>query len=191
VIHMREENRIVHSLWVGSHLSRLELLTLHSFVAQGHEFHLWHYEPIATTLPAGVVSRDASTLLPPERVFRRKAKDAARDLGHRSFATFSDVFRLLLLRQHGGLWADMDVLCLRPFDFAERYVFRAHRLGVVLNVMKCPAGCPLLESLCQTALHDIHPGSAWFDLTLRVWQEIQRYDLAGFVREDLMPDDRW
>ena len=57
-------NRIINSLWVGDKLSFLELLTLKSFIANGHVFHLWTYNNLKTELPQGVVICDAETVLP-------------------------------------------------------------------------------------------------------------------------------
>ena len=51
---MDESNRIVNGLWIGNRLSKLELLTICSFLANGHDFHLWTYSDIRTPLPAGV-----------------------------------------------------------------------------------------------------------------------------------------
>ena len=63
-------DRAIHGLWIGSNLSRLELLTLHSFVRFGHKFQLWVYDALATPVPAGVVLRDANEILPRSRIFR-------------------------------------------------------------------------------------------------------------------------
>ena len=139
---MQTANRIVHGLWIGP-LSRLERLTLCSFLAKGHEFHLWRYEDAPDALPRGVVVRDANEILTREKVFRKRVADGELRLGEGSYATFADLFRTKLLHELGGIWVDMDVLCLRPFDFEQPYVFRAHRLGAVLNVIKCPPGSKL------------------------------------------------
>ena len=82
--------------------------------------------------------RDANEILARETVFRKRTTDSELDLGEGSYATFSDLFRTKLLYALGGIWVDMDVLCLRPFDFEQPYVFRSHRLGSVMNFIKCP-----------------------------------------------------
>ena len=56
---MRDENRIVHGVWIGDELSLLERLTIKLFQDQGHEFHLWSYKPLENT-PAGTTWRDAA-----------------------------------------------------------------------------------------------------------------------------------
>ena len=68
---------IVHGLWIGNHLSLLELLCLHSFTAKGYSFHLWTYEALDNTLPKGVELKDANEIIPKEigdRVAREKLK---------------------------------------------------------------------------------------------------------------------
>ena len=58
---------IANGLWIGSHLSKLELLTLLSFTRLGHPFHLWTYDELDAPVPEGVTIRDASAILPRER----------------------------------------------------------------------------------------------------------------------------
>jgi glycosyltransferase involved in cell wall biosynthesis len=183
-------NRIVHGLWIGP-LTRLERLTLHSFVAQGHEFHLWRYEKTPDALPPGVVARNANEIIPHDKVFRKREPDNELGLGAGSYATFSDLFRTKLLHKLGGIWVDMDILCLRPFDFEQPYVFRSHRLGAVMNVIKCPPHSPLMGELAEEMIGRVSGESQWFDFTLAFIEGIRRQKLQSFVRDDLMPPDLW
>lgn len=183
-------NRVIHGLWIGP-LSRLERLTLHSFVGKGHEFHLWRYEPIPDPLPHGVVVRNADEILPQGKVFRKRMADAESELGAGSYATFSDLFRTKLLHEHGGIWVDMDVLCLRPFDFEQPYVFRSHRLGLVMNVIKCPPRSNLMGELLDEMSGRVCEDSGWFDFTRAFIERVRRNNLQSFARDDLMPPDHW
>lgn len=187
---MLTANRIVHGLWIGP-LTRLERLTLGSFAAHGHEFHLWRYESVADPLPQGVVVRDANEVLPRARVFRKRIADGEVGIGEGSYALFADLFRIKLLHELGGIWVDMDVLCLKPFDFEQPYVFRAHRLGAVLNVIKCPRGSGLTGELLDELGERVGEDSAWFDVARAFIHGIRRQGLAKFVRNDLMPPDEW
>lgn len=38
-------------------------------------------------------------------------------------ASFSDYFRVKLLYKNGGWWVDMDIVCLKTFDFSSEYCF--------------------------------------------------------------------
>jgi Alpha 1,4-glycosyltransferase conserved region/Glycosyltransferase sugar-binding region containing DXD motif len=108
---------IVQSLWIGSQLSPVQLLSISSFVALGHRYHLYAYEHIAD-IPKGTTLCDASKILPTEYVFRHQD-----GFGKGSYAAFSDHFRYKLIFEKGGWWVDTDVVCLRPFDFADGFVF--------------------------------------------------------------------
>ncbi|GAB4450241.1 MAG: hypothetical protein Fur0028_05630 [Bacteroidales bacterium] len=142
---MQDDNKIVHSLWIGNRLTQLELLTLISFTTNGHLFYLWTYNEIETPLPSGVVVRDANEILHSSKIFKYKYSN---QYGHGkgSYAGFSDLFRYALLYKYGGWWVDMDVTCLKPFDFQEPYVFRSHHeLKIVGNMLKCPPFSKLMQ----------------------------------------------
>jgi len=142
---MRDDNKIVHSLWIGKSLTQLELLTLISFTTNGHLFYLWTYNEIETPLPSGVVVRDANEILHSSKIFKYKYSN---QYGHGkgSYAGFSDLFRYALLYKFGGWWVDMDVTCLKPLDFQEPYVFRSHHeLKIVGNMLKCPPFSKLMQ----------------------------------------------
>src|SRR5437764_453286 len=140
---MHKSNRIVHGLWIGPALSKLELLTIRSFVEHGHEFHLWVYDKIDSPLPEGAILRDGNAIFDRSAIFQRDASDPENQLGAGSYATFSDLFRVKVLHDEGGIWSDMDVLCLRPVDISAPYIFRAHRMGAVMNFIKAPKGSRL------------------------------------------------
>lgn len=106
-------NRVIQGMWFGESLSTLEILCMKSFMSNGHEFHLYVYEELHG-IPQGVVVKDANKIIP---------KDQIKEF--RWFAGFSDFFRYSMLAQNGGWYVDMDVICLRPFDFTYEYVFAA------------------------------------------------------------------
>jgi hypothetical protein len=102
----------VQSLWIGNELSKLELLCLKSFLRHGHQFDLFLYKEISG-IPDGVNVRDANEIIPESSIFTTKG----------SYAIYSDFFRWKLLYDHGGVWVDMDLICLRPFDFTDKYLY--------------------------------------------------------------------
>jgi hypothetical protein len=101
-------------LWVRGDFSRLELLSIRSFLAHGHPVHLYAYEPPGNT-PAAVTLHDASAVVSAELAPSRAAAPFAAG----SMGAFSDYFRYRLLQAHGGWWSDLDVVCLRPWRFSE------------------------------------------------------------------------
>jgi Alpha 1,4-glycosyltransferase conserved region/Glycosyltransferase sugar-binding region containing DXD motif len=131
-------NSVIQSLWIGGNLSTMEQLSIVSFLVNGHQFHLYAYDSIAG-LPPGVKIMDANQILPRSRIFRYS--------GSGSFAGFSNFFRYKLLLDRGGWWADLDTICLRPFDFDAEYVFSSeiHAGTEVIDAaaLKAPRGSEL------------------------------------------------
>ena len=191
VIKNNEENKIVHGLWIGSSLSQIELLTIHSFLSHGHDFYLWVYDEIKTELPAGTVLKDANSIIPAERVFRYKYSN---QFGHGkgSVAGFSDVFRYKLLYEQGGWWVDMDVSCLKPFDFSEPYIFRTHHfLPAVGNIMKCPKGSRLMQICYEQASNSIDELNRDWHKPLTILNEnIEELNLSKYIM-DISNQDNW
>jgi hypothetical protein len=119
----------------------MERLCIRSFLANGHEFHLFVYDQL-TDAPAGTVIHSANEILDRSRIFTYS--------GNGSVAGFANMFRYNLLLDRGGWWVDLDTVCLRPFDFSGEYVFASEpgdRGGEVLTnaILKSEAGSPFLE----------------------------------------------
>ena len=131
---MNNDNRIVQGLWVGGRLSTLERLCLRSFCAHGHEFHLYHYDALEN-----VPQVDGLRLISAEEILPRKAVYLHRSGRH---SWFADHFRWELLRQRGGWWVDMDMVCLRPLDIPDDIVLAALNYWPLLNIaiIKLPRG---------------------------------------------------
>jgi hypothetical protein len=143
-----ESNRIIQGLWIGEELSAMEQLSLASFLAHGHEYHLYTYERVRS-VPAGVVMREAEEILPQSRAFMYSQ--------HRTWSGFANFFRYKLLLERGGWWADTDLVCLRPFDFGDDFVFSSEfsvgRQMVNIGAIKTPAGAEIMSymwDVCQT-----------------------------------------
>lgn len=130
--------------WHGPALSRIERLCMASFIANGHALRLYVYDEIAG-IPKGVEVADAATILP------RPLLDA--HLKSQPMAFFADRFRYQLLLQHGGLWVDTDVVCLKPFDHAGAEIFGWQDADTINNaVLGLPPGHALARamlSICE------------------------------------------
>jgi hypothetical protein len=125
----------IHMFWHGAPLSRLERLCIASFVANGHSVHLHAYEELPN-VPSGAQLQDANRILPHSAMFRHSKS--------RSLAPFADWFRYRLLAELGGIWADTDVVCLRPFDYSQPTVFGWMSSHAINNaVLGLPAAHPL------------------------------------------------
>lgn len=99
-------------LWIEGRLSRLERLSMASFIACGHPVELYTYG-LDNDPPPGVMVREATEILPATARFNYRGA-----IGYDSLATFSNLFRYTLLYERGGIWCDADIVCLKPLLFA-------------------------------------------------------------------------
>ena len=133
---------VVQSLWIGDRLSTLERLSVCSFLANGHEYHLYVYDDVKN-VPSEVSIKDANEILPHSDVFKVNG----------SLALFADWFRWELLLKSGGIWVDMDLVCLRPLDFADTRLFGWQDSELVaIGVLGFEAGdelCRLMAYSCE------------------------------------------
>jgi hypothetical protein len=89
-------------MWYGSHLSKIENLTIRSYLANGYSFTLYVYD-MGITVPNGTILRDAREILSEDKIY-----------GENGFwQPFSDMFRYKLLMETDHTWVDMDAICLR------------------------------------------------------------------------------
>ena len=119
----------IASYWTGGALRWLERLSLASFVAQGHAVTLFHDGPRPDRVPDGVTCIDGLDVVP----------ELARLDPRLSPAIRSDIFRISMIRRTGLVWADGDVICLRPFAVPEGYLVGRQEGGWINgNVLAAP-----------------------------------------------------
>ena len=53
---------IVQSLWIGNHLSDMEIISIKSFIEHGYEYHLYCYDKI-DNVPEGTIVKDGNEIL--------------------------------------------------------------------------------------------------------------------------------
>lgn len=174
----------IQSLWIGTGLSTLEKLSIQSFMDHGHAFHLYAYQELPG-LPAGAVLEDANDVLPSSQIFQYRDR--------KSFAAFSNIFRYKLLLERGGWWADTDMVCLRPLDLADEYVFVSETVewrgatgpqAVVGScLIKAPAGSPAMSLALDRCLARDRTTLQWGEIGPRlVGEVIEAEGLQRFVR---------
>ena len=128
------------TFWHGP-MSWLELLCARSFVRHGHGVEIYAFEAIAN-LPDGVTWRDAGEILPQDQLVFYKGRGTP--------AVFSDRFRVALLQAGRGVWADLDVYCLKPIANPPDYLMGWEREGSVNSaVLLMPARSALLDRLAS------------------------------------------
>jgi mannosyltransferase OCH1-like enzyme len=173
---LSDANRVVQGLWIGSGLSVMEQLSINSFLRNGHDYHLYVYDELAN-IPAGTVIKDASEILPASTIFQYKERP--------SYAGFANSFRYKLLLERGGWWADMDVVCLRPFDFAATHVFATHMIGgrrVTANaIIKAPTGSSVMAHAWEVCQKKKAEDLKWGETGPTLMSEtIERYGMLSF-----------
>ena len=179
-----DDNRVVQSLWVGGRLSALERLCVRSFCAHGHEFHLYHYDELENVPRVdGLRLMNAEEILPRTAMFNH--------VSNKPLAFFADHFRWELLRQRGGWWADMDMICLRPLDFTDEVVLACvSNKPLLLNIaiMKFPHGHAAAEAAagCYANVDRWQP---WDSFRTKKRKLMRRLMFWGDSRRRLRSDD--
>jgi mannosyltransferase OCH1-like enzyme len=130
----------------------MERLSIASFLAQGHRYHLYSYEPLSG-LPAGTELLPATNILPVTAIYRDSRG---------SLAGFSNAFRYKLLLERGGWWADLDMVCIRPLDFSDEFVFATEPDQTVgTAIMRVPARSLVMEEACRASQPFQYEGVGW------------------------------
>ncbi|WP_112787754.1 glycosyltransferase [Geminisphaera colitermitum] len=136
----------IQFLWIGGRLSTLERLCLRSFLAHGHDVHLYTYEQVKG-VPEGVRLLNGRDILPETAIFTYKE-----GFGQGSYAGFADFFRYQLLRKRGGWWFDMDCIALRSIPTPDDLLVGSSFEG---KWGQCANNCPLY------APYPAHPAFEW------------------------------
>ncbi len=167
----------VQGLWIGSALSAMERLSIASFLSHGHPYHLYVYGEVAN-VPAGTQLLDGNEVLPAALIFEYRQD--------RSVSAFSNFFRYKLLLERGGWWADTDVVCLAPFDFARPYVFASEPAGSrevpATAVMRVPAGSPAMLRAWEVCQTKDRSALVWGEVGPRLLREVlESFSLARWL----------
>lgn len=173
-------NKIIQSLWIGKSISVLERLSMTSFLANGHEYHLYSYDDL-DGVPQGVQIKDANTVLDKNKIF------AYRKTG--GLGGFSNWFRYELLYCQGGYWMDLDMVCLKHLDLTDPYVFGWEADLSLINacVLRFPVGDVCLEWLLKMC-RDINTWIS-FERTRKNLFRIVRRITIGNKRQYLYPGE--
>jgi len=172
------DDDVIQGLWIGEALSTMERLSVASFLAHGHGYHLYTYENVKN-VPPGTRIRDANEILPACAIFQYREQ--------KSFSGFANYFRYKLLLERGGWWCDLDVVALRPFDFSAEYVFgeeatRNLQPVVSSGVIKAPKGACLLRFAWERCLGRDPRTLQWGETGPRLMHEaVQRFGLGAHV----------
>ncbi|MDQ2976855.1 MAG: hypothetical protein M3R69_15775 [Acidobacteriota bacterium] len=171
-----DANKVIQGLWIGPGLSVMEQLSITSFLRNGHEYHLYVYDAVKN-IPVGTVIKQANEILPASRIFQYKDRP--------SYAGFANLFRYKLLLERGGWWADLDTICLRPFDFSTQYVFASEMnqgLEIVSSgIIKAPVGSKLMDYAVGVCQAKDPKRLVWGETGPRLMAEaVKKYNLENY-----------
>lgn len=172
---------IVQGLWIGNSLPPIQRLSIRSFLEHGHDYHLYAYEEIAG-LPEGTTVCDASRLLPRESIFCYQD-----GFGKGSYSAFSNLFRYKLIFEKGGWWVDTDVVCLKPFDFDDEFVFATEceadgTTSAASCVFKSPAKSEYLRYCLQVCEAKDKARLKWGEIGPHLLNDaIKRFNLTSYL----------
>ena len=108
-------------MWIGNPLTKIELLSINSFLYYGHDVTVYLYDQ-SIELPDGVKKEDANNIVHESKIFKL----------HGTVSTFSDYFRYKMIKQTGKVWADMDTICLSAdWNFGSKTYASATGDGLV------------------------------------------------------------
>ena len=153
----------IQSLWIGDKLSNMEILSMKSFLHNNHNYHLYTYGKIEN-IPEGVIVKDGNDILAEKEIFRYQ---------NGSVSAFSNLFRYKMVFEKGGYWVDTDLVCLKPFDFTDEYIFGSEPWDsykiMKLNpcILKAPRlSLPMLNGykFCLERKQDVLDGKIQWDL---------------------------
>ena len=160
-----ERTAIIQGLWVGPSLSLMEQLSIASFLANGHQYHLYVYDDVKD-VPSGTRLEDASTILPHDWMFLDSRE---------TFAAFSDMFRYKLLLEKGGWWVDTDMVCVRPFEFDRDCVFSTEPDSTIGSaVIRVPPGSQAMSRAWASCVDRDRTSVAWGSIGPRLLIQIVR-----------------
>lgn len=187
------DNKIINGFWIGDRLSNIQKLCVRSFQDNGHQFRLWSYNPVEG-VPEGAVVVGADQIVPwGER------------LAYKNDANFSDYFRSCLTLLEGGCYVDMDIVCLKPFDFPEPRVFVSEyqfggseplKTTPLVNgcILKIPACDPMTYAIISRIhqLDPLDPKLGWCAIGPDQYRwGVKQFNYSSYVQKPDVFDSLW
>ena len=170
----------MQSLWIdmtGEGLGLFEVLSIKSFLRFGYKFHLYVYDMKMKNVPEGVELKDANDIIPESEIFEYEGG---------GISAFSNMFRYKLLYDKGGIWVDMDLVCLKPLELEEEYIFSSENIMTNVGFIKVPAQMKFMN-FCYNHILTIKKSPkkiAWGDLGPKLFAKfIKNAKLMNYVKE--------
>ena len=174
------DNKVVQGLWIGDRLSLLEQLSIKSFLANGHEYHLYVYDDVKH-IPKGTIVKDANEIIDSSEIYKNTY--VSPEYG---YLGFSDYFRVKLIYEKGGFWVDTDLICLKYFDFKEDYVFSPEishvKNGVSSSIFKCPKNSIFLKDMYDEICSDPFEKTNEGNILYMFREYVKKYGFENYLK---------
>jgi hypothetical protein len=172
---------LLHAVWFGGPLTELARMSLASYVRHGAEVRLWTYGGIGE-LPEGVVSQDASELMPEEQMGEWAFGP------ERQLALFGDQLHWRAGARYGGWCGHLDVTLLRALPKQKPYVFGPHhRYRASFALWRAPQASALLLRVLKRPIE--LPPRHWHMCMQAFSTEVGLLGLDRYRVPDLVNDD--
>uniref|UniRef100_A0A6C0J4U2 Alpha 1,4-glycosyltransferase domain-containing protein n=1 Tax=viral metagenome TaxID=1070528 RepID=A0A6C0J4U2_9ZZZZ len=136
----------VFSMWIGTNeLSILEQSCINSFLEKGTSFTLYVYDNL-NNIPHGTIVKDGNMVVPKKKYEK-----------YNNPSYFSNLFRYTLLYEIGGIWVDMDMICLKPLDIIldQDYIFSCELKNNNQHTNAGIIGCPSKSDLMKDCINEV------------------------------------
>ena len=141
---------ILHACWLLDPWRETRNKYVAAWARKGFEVNLWHQGQLGCVVP-GAVLRDARDLIAASPI----ADAFAYEEHSRVHAACADLFRYEVLLQHGGTYADLDVLPLAPPGEVQEPRFERDMRGQLeIRYLAAPQGHELLRALRDEAVRE-------------------------------------
>ena len=179
-----KESNIINLLFLKNELNLVELLTINSFVKQGHTVKLWTYSTLKNKLPESVLVGDAALIIPINGYSFLNQNNTK--FKHK-IDLFTNAFCYKLLYEYGGWWVNSDVTCLKQFDFDKSYFFTENYESQISDsVIKSPKGSMLMNLCYKEALDLLSEGQHIEYKSLNILdRNVRKLQLNNYIVKDV------
>jgi hypothetical protein len=126
-------------MWVGDSLTKIQEISLSSFIFHGHEVFMFAYNK-NLSVPNGVTKLDANQIVPESEIFTVK----------NTYAAFSDVFRYKMINETGLPWVDADTICVSDDWNFKNNIYAGYEGKIVVGgVLSLPQESPAIKYMIQ------------------------------------------
>lgn len=151
----------------------------------GHKFILYSYD-LSVTNECDVY--DARLILPESEIFYYKNMLGGNP--NFKFGGIAERLKAEMLYQLGGWHVDLDVTCLKPFDFPDEYVLRPHEKGVVGNIIRAPKHSELAKRYVEHTKTIDENNRIWEASFMGLNKIVAELDLSKHIQpKEVLGDD--